>query len=125
MQEELELPKFSFLADGSSYDVPCVWQVWAPGSRQKIILPITHPEIVFTDKKQANFCIRRVGALAGKCFEEFDKYSESSNYFMQVSEITKHKLQSLYSNFQEAAKNVAGNPSLSKTELIYIYSHHS
>ena len=126
---EEELPKNSFilfddLGNINDYDVPCVWQIWLPGARTKIKLPTNHKDWSWTTKASAKYAIRRVGGLAGKCFDSFTDYAESSHYFIDCSEEVFSRLNSLYSSFQEAAKNTAGNPSLSKTELISIYTKH-
>ena len=127
---EETIPANSFyLVDGfdnsTDYNVPCVWQIWEKTAkpRVKVILPTTHKDFQFVSKTYADFAIRRVGGLAGKCFTEFDDYSESSNYFLKGSETTYKKLDSLYSLFKDTARNVAGNPSLSKAELIDIYTN--
>jgi hypothetical protein len=127
LQQELALPKNSFdlISDDnviSTYDVPCVWQVWVKGSRKKQILTTTHTDWVWCDKANADYAIRRVGGLAGKCFTDFNTYAESSHYFIKCAPEVYSKISSLYSCFQEAAKNTAGNPSLSKTELVSIYT---
>jgi len=122
LYKEIELPINAFTFEGKDYPVPCVWQIWIPGIRQKVVLPTTHPDFVWVDKSKADYAIRRVGGLSGKIFKEFDKYAESSNYFIQCIPEVYDKLVSLYPKFQEISKNTAGNPSLSKTELVQIYS---
>tara|TARA_Y100000592_G_scaffold1556_1_gene2602 strand:+ start:1048 stop:1833 length:786 start_codon:yes stop_codon:yes gene_type:complete len=121
---DLPLKSFQLLDDKgnlSDYSVPCVWQVWVPGKRQKIKLPTKHKDWSWTDKKSATYAMRRVGGLAGKCFTEFDQYATESHYFFNCDEVVYNRLVSLYAEFQEISKNTAGNPSLSKGELVYIY----
>lgn len=124
---ELELPKNSFhlfddLGRIKEYDVPCVWQVWIPGKRDKIKTATSHEDWQWSSKQNATYAIRRVGALAGKCFSEFSNYAESSHYFITCTEEVYLKLNSLFAEFQLAAKNTAGNPSLSKSEIVKLYS---
>lgn len=120
---EKDLPLNSFTEFGKPKSVPCVFQIWDKKSkkRQKIVLEITHSDFVFTSKEEASFAIRRVGGLAGKVLDNFLEYADSSNYFIKATDDVKEKLRSLYEEFQIAAKNTAGNPSLSKGELVYIY----
>jgi hypothetical protein len=124
---EQDIPKnaFDLLSDDnivSTYDVPCVWQIWVKGSRKKLMLPTSHVDWVWSNKNTAKYAIRRVGGLAGKCFTEFSDYAESSHYFIDCTPSVYNKLNSLYAEFQDVARNTAGNPSLSKAELVSIYS---
>lgn len=130
LQQELDLPKNSFdlISDDnilSTYDVPCVWQVWVKGERKKTILPTSHKDWVWCSKADAKYAIRRVGGLAGKCFTDFDTYAESSHYFINCEHSVYSRLNTLYKQFQEVARNTAGNPSLSKSELVSIYTESS
>jgi len=127
LEQELELPKnaFDLISDDnvvSTYDVPCVWQIWVKGSRKKINLPTSHVDWSWSTKSTAKYAIRRVGGLAGKCFTEFNAYAESSHYFIDCEHSVYNRLNSLYIEFQDVARNTAGNPSLSKAELVSIYS---
>lgn len=121
LKEELEIPEKSFTLDGKPYSVPCVFQVWEYENtpRTKIILPTTHSHFKFVDKENADFSIRRVGGNAGKV-NDHNNYAASSNYFIQGD--VKTSFIFLEQEFRDAAKNTAGNPSLSKSELIYLYS---
>lgn len=118
--EDRLLPEQSFTLDGVEYAVPCVFQVWEyrKEKREKVILPVSHKDFKFVDKEQANFSIRRVGVNAGKVNSHND-FSESSNYFIAGN--VKEAFIALEKEFSEVAKNTAGNPSLSKSELVYIY----
>lgn len=121
-----KLPTNAFYLPDSLQDfhANCVWQVWKKTDtpRKKVKLPTTHPDLRFVPKEEANIAIRRVGALAGKVFRDTGSYSESSNYFISCAEEVVIKLESLFSKFQEAASNTVGNPSLSKSELVQIYT---
>lgn len=123
---EESLSKNSFIYNGEPYDVPCVFQIWEKRSEQRDLIPqLKETELFeFTTKDKADFAIRRVGGLAGKVLEKFEEYKEASHYFIKVNKkVIKKKtliklLQSKYKEFQKLAKNTAGNPSLSKHELI-------
>lgn len=123
---ELEIPLDSFIFEGNSYSVPCVFQVWKKSSlKREIIKTKTLSDYFeFTDKENADFAVRRVGGLAGKVIENFDNYKESSHYFIKAKENKTslvEKLKKIYSNLNELARNSAGNPSLSKHELIITF----
>jgi hypothetical protein len=121
LNEELEIPEKSFTLDGKPYAVPCVFQVWEykQTPRTKITLPTTHSDFKFVTSENADFSIRRVGGNAGKV-NEHNNYAAASNYFIQGD--VKDRFIELEPEFRDAAKNTAGNPSLSKGELIYLYS---
>tara|TARA_Y100000114_G_scaffold66331_1_gene60814 strand:- start:197 stop:988 length:792 start_codon:yes stop_codon:yes gene_type:complete len=120
--EDILLPPNSFTLEGKPYSVPCVFQVWKYRShkREKILLPTTHKDFSFVEKGLEDFAIRRVGGLAGKVLDNGGAIS--SHYFIQASTEVRKILESLYKEFQEVASNTAGNPSLSKGEMIHIYS---
>lgn len=121
-----DIEKNGFLFDDKEYDVPCVFQIWKKQNkkREKVISKKTTKLFDFTTKEDADVAVRRVGGLSGKVLEEFDVYKASSNYYLKATSITKKALIKLltnkYDEFQEVAKNTAGNPSLSKAELIKI-----
>lgn len=123
--EEIELPNDAFIFNGRKYDVPCIFQIWEKrANKREILKNITHSSYFeFVDKNEADFAIRRVGVLAGKVLEDFDDYSSNSNYFIK-SNISKNQLiknlKEVFDELNETAKNSAGNPSLSKHELITI-----
>ncbi|KAB7884297.1 SAM-dependent methyltransferase [Poseidonibacter ostreae] len=120
---EKDIPLDSFIFEGKKYSVPCVFQVWKKMDvkREPIYTKSSTELFEFTTKEDADFAIRRVGGLAGKVLEEFAEYSESSNYFIKTKRskrlLTK-KIRSVYEDLNILAKNSAGNPSLSKHELI-------
>lgn len=124
--EEMDLPKNSFVFDGEDYDVPCVFQIWKKRyfKRDKVTSSRESKFFTFVKKNDADFAIRRVGGLAGKVIENFENYKEPSHYYIKVNtqEISRNdlinKLKSIYPELQKIAKYSAGNPSLSKGELI-------
>jgi hypothetical protein len=123
--KELELEKFSFTFKEEDYDVPCVFQIWEKRSeiRKKMEQQLISKFFIFTNKQNADIAIRRVGGLAGKVIEDFQKYKEPSHYYIKINpEYDKNNfikiLKECYKEFAEKAKNSAGNPSLSKHELI-------
>jgi hypothetical protein len=121
--EDVDIPENSFTLDGKLYDVPCTFQIWEyrEEKRQKIILPIVHEDFSFVDEHDYDFAIRRVGGLAGKVLDKGG--APPSHYFLKASPETRKILESLYNEFQDVARNTAGNPSLGKGELILIYNN--
>ena len=122
------LPDNSFhLPNGEIYDVPCVWQIWKLGkTRKKIKKVIKHADFEFvSDKTNANFVIQRVGVSAGVTHKNFNK-SKSSHYWIKGSEKVYNIMKSINWNYKESPKyDTAGNPSLSKGDLIDKYINES
>ncbi len=124
--DEIDLPENSFVFNDEDYDVPCVFQIWVKKSikRDKVVSRRESKLFKFVKKDDADFAIRRVGGLAGKVIEDFKDYKEPSHYYIKVNEkeISKrqliNKIVSIYPELQRLAKYSAGNPSLSKGELI-------
>ena len=121
LQYEEILPKNSFIYLDKSYDVPCVFQIWAKKeyNREYIDTNIICKHIEFTTFDNCDYMIRRVGGLAGKVIPKDPKYSISSNYCIKSSNKIKELLNNSYDELNTIASDVAGNPSLSKYELRY------
>lgn len=122
--QEYDLPMNSFTFLDKAYKVPCVFQIWTKSKqRERIRKKIISNLFEFITKENADFAIRRVGGCVGKIFDEFNIYKASSNYFIKVKiqkDIFKQVIKNSFTELQRIAKNYAGNPSLSKTELIDI-----
>ncbi len=118
---EEELPPYSFEFENNDYDVPCVFQVWKKQdyAREEVKTTLSHKDFIFTSKEDANYAIQRVGVNAGKLKEDFSICSKSSHYFIKSSEEVKIILQRI--NWNSVKYNTAGNPSISKSELIELY----
>jgi len=121
--QEIELQKNSFVFNNQPYDVPCVFQVWEKKDllRDKVKTNIKSKYFDFVSKDDGEFAIRRVGGLAGKVILSFEDYKEPSHYFIKSKIDIEDLLDILvdgYPQFNSIAKNSAGNPSLSKYELI-------
>lgn len=117
---------FILLADDGTmrdYSVPCCWQIWMPGKRKKTVLKTTHPSIIWTTPDKAKYAMRRVGGLAGKIYtDNWQQYSTQSHYYFDCSDDTLAKLIALYPKMQETSKDVAGNPSIGKGEIVLLLS---
>lgn len=122
---EEDLGKNSFIHEGVDYDVPCVFQIWEKrlNKREKIQEKKQTDLFDFCNKTDADFAIRRVGGLSGKVIIEFEDYKEPSHYYIKARSNKNKLIKNLidcYESFKEASRNTAGNPSLSKGELIMI-----
>lgn len=135
LREEYLLPEDSFLIlDPSqeqltrSYDVPCVFQIWdkTKQPRKKIITLVDCEEFEFVkDRKTADFAVRRVGVKAGNTYDITDKISSESHYFVKQKENdVRNVIDKIVWDYNSAKYDVAGNPSISKDELISQYKKH-
>ena len=118
---EREVGRDAFIHDGAPKDVPTVFQIWVrqPWSRPRISLPLNHSDFEFTTAERADFAFQRVGAKAGLVHRNFAR-SQSSNFFINPLvdgvEATMKRL-----DFRKVARRTAGNPSISKAELVQLY----
>lgn len=119
---EKVVPQNAFTLSGNSKHVPTVFQIWVKGSkpRVKVNLPKTHPDFDFTSAEKASFAIQRVGANAGKVHHKFT-LSKSSHYFLRENAAGVEAAIRLI-DFVAVARRTAGNPSLSKTEIVELYA---
>lgn len=120
IREEL-VPEHAFLFRGKPYNVPAVFQIWERRPYPRVLKPVEtrHPDFVFTTPEDADFAIQRVGARAGRVHRDFAR-SPNSHYFIRAVapgiEAIMRKL-----DFASVVGNVAGNPSLAKSEIIGLY----
>jgi len=144
LSKEIRLPKNSFhLPNGKAHDVPCVFQVWERYTRPRprIATVTTCKDFKFVDiKKQkdaspteaakqaqrqtATVCIRRVGAGAGGLYDDYTTVSRDwkSHYYIKTTKRCAEKILSQIDWDDESGKyDTAGNPSISKNDLIRNY----
>lgn len=138
-QKILPLKAF-YTPDGESYSVPTVFQIWRKSvdKRKKIHTILSHEDFSFVKIKQnpsqqdkqnqinnSDFCIRRVGASAGKLYTDYRKIYrdwKSHYYIKQNVIIAKEIFASIEWDSLESPKfDTAGNPSISKHDLIKHY----
>tara|TARA_B100001063_G_scaffold245315_1_gene280657 strand:- start:933 stop:1709 length:777 start_codon:yes stop_codon:yes gene_type:complete len=121
---ETKLPKNSFhLPDGKVYDVPCVWQVWKSGTiRPKIQTKTKHKDFEFVENKsQADFVVQRVGVRAGYTHKDFTK-AKSSHYWIRGNDSVYQIMREIDWDYDDSPKyDTAGNPSITKDDLIKKY----
>lgn len=138
-QEILPLDSF-YTPSGESYAVPTVFQVWErrEACRTKIKTLTSHPDFEFvsierfpTDQQKkiqcqkSDFCVRRVGVNAGKIYKDYNttyRDWKSHYYIKQKTEDVERIMSLIRWNDRESPKfDTAGNPSISKHELIKFY----
>ena len=114
-----ELNSDSFLLNGNSYDVPCVFQIW-----QKKDIPRPLPEKIspqgfrYVKDNSYHFACRRVGVFAGKCYLNYGtEYSIQSHYFIRLESPEKAAAIVEKMNQHVFPSNTVGPRSLSQTEI--------
>ena len=130
------------------YSVPCAFQVWAKNTkslghdtpswareniaREPIDELERHGDFSYVEAEEADFAIRRVGAHAGKVFiADVAGLSKASHYFIKsnalgVAMIFARAWENKWSPSADPDEtgtkyDTAGNPSLSKPELVHAY----
>ncbi|MFD1789229.1 SAM-dependent methyltransferase [Sphingomonas floccifaciens] len=117
LREEV-VPDDAFLFRSRPYNVPAVFQIWERRGTQRApwLLETRHPDFEFTTPDRADFAIQRVGARAGRVHHDVTA-SPSSHYFIRGN--VEAVMAAL--DFASVVGNVAGNPSLSKSEIVALY----
>lgn len=123
---EQVVPADAFLFMGKPYNVPAVFQIWERrGQRALHVIQTNHPDFEFTTPDQADFAIQRVGAKAGRIHHDSER-SANAHYFVRVANRSARAIDRVQRimrrlDFPGAAGNVAGNPSLAKSEIVALY----
>jgi hypothetical protein len=128
-----ELDKNAFVLNGASYDVPCVFQIWQKKATDRPVEQTISPKgfqyVKATDAYDIAF--RRVGGLAGKCYEKNGTaYSVQSHYFLKLEKPAALKTIMQKINAHIFPSNTVGPRSLSKPEVnrvlnLFILEHPS
>lgn len=114
-----------FVFDGKTYSVPCVFQIWVkknhPRKAPKDV--VQHTAFSFVSRDKASFAIQRVGVNAGKVKTDLSVISGSSHYFIKASKNVRIAFERYYSEggWNSVKHHTAGNPSISKPELVAGY----
>lgn len=117
---EFDLPIDSFLVDGKTYDVPCVFQIWEKKVVNREVPKKLVPSKFKFVKKEDNpdISFRRIGVNAGLIETNCDK-SVQSHYFISFDNpVTAELLLLLHSIDYECKNYTVGPKSISKEELI-------
>lgn len=113
------LPEDSYLLNGESYDVKCVFQIWEKRSykREKQNSEKALQFKYTKNKNESDIAIRRVGVYAGRAFKETADKSEQSHYFIILED--KEKINDVIQNLDSMKWNdlTVGPRSISKPEL--------
>ena len=118
---EYDIPDNSFIVDGKTHDVPCVFQVWQKRSENRVIpeklVPLGYK---FVKKGEvADISFRRVGINAGTIDYEVESKSFQSHYFIKFNEpLDEDKFKILSEIKYPSKENTVGPRSISKQELI-------
>jgi hypothetical protein len=115
----------SFVFEGRPYDVPCCFQIWVRSDDERRPVktaPLEHPDFSFVTRVDASLAFRRVGGLAGRFFTEFEAYADASHYFLKPRGSLRAFTEVLAAiDWSSVKQNNAGNPSISKRELVREY----
>lgn len=118
---EEEVPPHAFLHDGTAHDVPTVFQIWERRATPRVLKSTakTHPDFQFTTPEMADFVIRRNGANAGRVY---DRAEGAANSFYFIKGPVRAIMERI--DFSTFANSVTGARSLSKAEIVFLYSQH-
>ena len=125
LRAEHDLPAEAFTLAGEPFHVPTVFQIWQADAltRPEARRALTHPDFAYVTADQADFAFQRVGARAGLVSREGLRKSPQSHYFIKARSDADALFARLRSIDWNAAKQrTAGNPSISKAELVAHYA---
>lgn len=117
--EQLDLGSIDFSFGMGKRKVPVVFQIWKKSNfkREKFVGKKESSLFNFVSKDNADFAIQRVGAAAGKIKLDFKAVSPNSHYFIKQKNLeVLDKFKTI--DWTEVKNKTAGNPSISKSELI-------
>ena len=115
---EEDVPRDAFLFDDKPFSVATIFQIWVRRGvpRQLRSVETTHADFAFTEPARASFVMQRVGARAGRVHNNFAA-SPNSHYFIRGR--VKGIMQRI--DFKTVVANATGNPSLAKSEIVFLY----
>lgn len=121
---EKDIPSESFLVDGKSHDVPCIFQIWEKREtkREK---PQKHKPYGYEFVKKEgehDISFRRVGVYAGAIDTNTENKSSQSHYFIRFQSDTGSCLEQMMDELKSidfgCKDNTVGPRSISKQELM-------
>jgi hypothetical protein len=121
MLHSVELEKNSFIINGSSYDVPCVFQIWNKNTINRQVEAKINPIGFIYVKPNAIYHIafRRVGANAGKCYKNDGRtFTPQSHNFIKLDTANMCNIDNIVEKINNVTfpSNTLGPRSLSKSE---------
>lgn len=123
----------SFHFQGQRVAVPCAFQIWRRlpegHHRARIDQPASHPDFRFLKRREgAHFAFQRVGAAAGRTKDlDAPNTADPSHYFLAARPgldpgVLRDRLSAI--DWAPIKHRTAGNPSISKRELVAAYAEH-
>lgn len=119
----MDLPKYSFLLNNESYNVPCCFQIWKKSEVKRQVSPISleNDFFSFVKKIEGDLAVRRVGGRTGKATLDIATCAEVSHYFLKTkakisSDLLVDKINNV--DFDKIINATAGVKSLSKPEFV-------
>ncbi|MDA8000207.1 MAG: SAM-dependent methyltransferase [Alphaproteobacteria bacterium] len=126
LDREWILPENSFEFNAHPYSVPTVFQVWTFSDKLREIRnpPKSHGHFSFVkQREQADFAVQRVGVAAGAVKTNMLKISPNSHYFLKAEADASRVLDAFREiNWSSVKYDTAGNPSLSKSDVVGLYT---
>lgn len=122
LMDTFELEKDSFMINNTKYDVPCVFQIWQKKDDPRIKEAKINPygfQYVKSDSTY-DIAIRRVGGLAGKCYQKNEKEcNPQTHYFIKFNHENIPHLNIIIQKINDHVfpTNTVGPRSLSKSEV--------
>jgi len=117
------IPENSFIINGESHNVPCVFQVWKRMNkrRKEDIKHIPNGYTFVKKDEDPHFSIRRVGVKAGAISRDIEDKSEQSHYFIILDDVSNmDEFEEMFKQLEFPDDNVVGPRSISKNELVYL-----
>lgn len=125
--KEFDIPANSFNIKKEIVDVTCVFQIWIKQSEIRTHQNKTSQadDFTFSNRKTANLAFQRVGMRAGtiKSRTVFADIADASHLFLTTTHPDVEKILKVL-DWTAIKFNTAGNPSISKRELIHEYTHY-
>lgn len=125
LEVERLLEPNSFVFTGQDYSVPCVFQIWVRKSviRTSILTELKSTDFRFVNRATGKFAIQRVGVNAGRVKDMADAGATASHYFIDAPDEVRKVFEQMWQQnaYRLVKHNTAGNPSISKRELIVAY----
>ena len=118
---QCDIQEDGFTVDGSSHNVPCVFQIWKRYDVDRTVITKQEPiGFTFVKKEDApDIAFRRVGVNAGNIYTAIDDKSEQSHYFIKFNEgLNNDSCIDSIKNLVFPSDNTVGPRSISKQELI-------
>ena len=122
LRAQFLMPDGAFMLSDVRHSVPTVFQVWTRESRERkpIVLSRTHPDFAFAPPDQGDFALQRVGCNAGRVKTDVAAVSASSHYFLKAPRTVMNTFRRI--NWAAVKYETAGNPSLSKADVVLMYT---